>query len=64
MFYQVLSKKEIANMLGISSGTLRIWLNERYYEELQEIGYSKRQKLLTPKQLNYLMRKIDFTGEK
>jgi hypothetical protein len=54
------TKKEVAKMLNISTGTLRIWLNVRYYNDLLKIGYEKKHRILTPAVLNYLKNKIDL----
>lgn len=53
-------KYEVAKMLQISVKTLSIYLNTMYYSDLSVLGYKKRQKKLTPKQLNYLVEKIDL----
>ncbi len=58
--YHYMSKKEYANRLDISVRTLRYWLNGRYYEEMKEIGYTKLQKKLTPKQVTYLDKKLVY----
>ena len=53
-------KYEVAKMLQISVKTLSAYLNTMYYSDLSVLGYKKRQKKLTPKQLNYLVEKIDL----
>lgn len=53
-------KYEIAEKIGVSSSTLRKWLNVKYYVELQKLGYEKRQKYLTIKQINYLREILCF----
>lgn len=53
-------KYELAARLGVSPGTLRRWLNERYYKDLVKLGYSKRQCYLTPGQVAWLAAKLDF----
>jgi transcriptional regulator with XRE-family HTH domain len=60
-FTKSLSKIEVAELLGVSASTLRNWLNKRYFEELKAYDYDPNQKILTPKQLNYLAAKIDLT---
>lgn len=45
-----ISKKEVCILYNISENTLRELLNYRYYDKLKEVGYYRRQKLLTPKQ--------------
>lgn len=54
------TKKEVAQMLSISRGTLRIWLNKKYYAELRNLGYERHQQILNPAQLNFLAEKIDL----
>ena len=63
-FTKALCKYEVAEMLGVSPTTLRTWLNTLYYNELENLGYYRRQKKLTPKQLNFLHQKIDLQFEK
>lgn len=53
-------KYELADKIGISKSTLRRWLNHLYYDELVSLGYKRRQKVLTAKQLNFLAAKLDF----
>ena len=53
-----LYKTEVARRLNITRETLRLYLNERYFDELKSLGYIKNQKMLTPKQLEYLHDKI------
>ena len=60
-FTEAKSKAEVAQMLNISPATLRKWLNHRYYDELKLFDYNPNQKILTPKQLNYLAAKLDLT---
>lgn len=59
-FREALTKQEVCQILKVSNTTLQYYLNNRYFEELKKIGYRKRQKKLTPKQLNYLNDKIDL----
>lgn len=44
-----MSKAELAELYGISSGTLANLLNVTFYEKLKAVGYSKHQKILSPK---------------
>jgi len=60
IFKHCKTKKEVAILLQISPGTLRQWLNTRYFLELQKYGYEKKQRILTPQQLNYLHNKLDL----
>jgi hypothetical protein len=58
------TKKEVAELLEISTGTLSRWLNCRYYAEIKALGYHKNDHILTPRILNYLAQKVDLTKEK
>jgi len=53
-------KYEVANMIGVSSVTLARWLNGRYFDVLQKVGYNKYQKYLTAKQIKLLNEILDF----
>jgi hypothetical protein len=55
-----LCKYQVAARIGISKTTLSRWLNHRYYNELVILGYHKHQKILTAKQLKFLIEKLDF----
>jgi len=44
-----MSKKELANLYRVSSGTLAYLLNVVFYDELQKEGYDKENKILAPK---------------
>jgi len=49
---KAITKKELAQKMGISPSTLHYYLNKRWYDILKEYGYQKRQKILSVKQLN------------
>lgn len=49
-----LTKKEIRIKLNVSHTTLSYYLNRRYFKKLQNLGYVKNQKILTPLQVKYL----------
>lgn len=55
-----LSKKQLASLLNVSSWTIGVWLNHRYYEDLKKLGYIKSQKILLPKQVEYIVGKLDI----
>ena len=57
-FSKSLVKSQVAQMLDISPGTLRYYLNVRYYQQLSELGYRKTQIILTPQILNFLVDKL------
>lgn len=59
-FSKSLYKSEVIVLLGWGASTLRRYLNVKYIDQLQEIGYKNTQKKLTPKQLNFLQEKIDL----
>ena len=50
-----MTKKQIAEKMGISSGTSRKYLNERWYHQLSELGYEKEQRLLSVNQVNLIV---------
>lgn len=41
-----LSKKELAQYLGIAPRTMSWWLNEVYFDKLKKIGYKKNMRKL------------------
>lgn len=55
-----LSKKELCILLKITPQTLRTWLNKRYFNDLEKLGYQKTQKILLPEQVKYLTGTLDF----
>jgi hypothetical protein len=57
-----IGKCEYAQRLGISRSTLSRWLNHRYLAQLQPLGYTPTQRVLTPAQvckLNELLVEVD-----
>jgi hypothetical protein len=63
-FTKALYKYQVAGILQISNSTLSRWLNCRYFDQLASCtGYEKSQKLLNPKQLNYLSSLLDLSNE-
>jgi uncharacterized protein YjcR len=56
---RVRTKKELAAMLGVSSSTLRRWMNRKYFDALCETGYDKRERILNPKVLMWLCKHLD-----
>lgn len=58
-----LTKTELAALCGVTTETVRTWLNVRYYSDLEKLGYSKTQKVLLPKQVEYLCGKLDIDKE-
>lgn len=56
-----MTKQEVCDILKIGKTTLQSYLNVRYYDALKVVGYQKRQKKLTPKQLNKLNDILDLT---
>ena len=57
---KTLYKYQIADLIGISTPTLRRWINGRYLSQLKEVGYSPNQKYLTAPQINKLNQILDF----
>jgi len=58
-----LTKTEMARLCGVTTETLRTWLNVRYYSDLEKLGYTKNQKVLLPRQVEYLCGKLDIEKE-
>lgn len=58
-----MTKRELANACNITGKTLQTWLNVIYFEELKKIGYRKTQKVLHPKQVEFILGKQDITRE-
>ena len=54
---KAMSKKELAQQLGISSKTLRKWLN-LFGDELSTMGVSKNDKLFQPKVAQFIREKL------
>lgn len=51
--FRAMTKKEVATELGVSVKTLSRWLR-RVRKELLSLGYNERDKILTPKIVEYL----------
>jgi hypothetical protein len=51
---QPLSKSALAEKCCVHTNTIGRWLNNIYYEDLKKLGYRKNQKILTPKQWNFI----------
>lgn len=60
-FHKSLTKKELAQRLNVSPATLRRYLNNRYYPELEGFDYERRARILTPRILNYLAEVFDIS---
>ncbi len=56
MKYRVMTKQELADKLGISASTLRRYMNELWYKQLRRYNYNKYQKILTRKQVRFVLR--------
>jgi len=46
-----LTKKELAELMQISKGTLQFYLNNKWVKFIEPLGYCKTQRILTPSQL-------------
>ena len=53
------SKKQIADALGISLPTLRNWL-QPYQKDLEQMGVTPTAKLLNPKATKFVCEKLDL----
>jgi predicted transcriptional regulator len=51
-------KSEYSRRSGIPFSTLRYYMNKLYFEELAAMDYKRNQNYLTPKQIDYLDRKL------
>lgn len=49
-----ITKQELAQVLNISPGTLRRFLNKDLYADLLPLGYKKNTNILTGKVLQYI----------
>ncbi|MCQ2210323.1 MAG: DUF4248 domain-containing protein [Paludibacteraceae bacterium] len=61
--YKSMSKKEFANMVGISVRTLNRWI-KRIEKDLYGIGYDKNSHILSPKIVEFLCMKFVVLQEK
>ena len=59
-----MSKKAFSEFSGIPRRTLRNYLNVIYFSELEKMGYSKLQRMLTPKQVLWLQIKLVVVDDK
>ncbi|GET30515.1 hypothetical protein [Prolixibacter sp. SD074] len=53
--FECLTKSQLAGLCNVSMTTMRTWLNVRYYPELKKLGYHRRQKILLPPQVKFLV---------
>jgi hypothetical protein len=51
---KVYTKKSFHEYIGLSSTTLRVLMNKKYYEDLKAIGYDKTSRILQTPVLNWL----------
>ena len=59
--YKALYKKELADFAGVSSNTIRKWLNNESFEQLKEIGYKKESVVLAPIVVKFMCEKYCIT---
>ncbi len=52
---QTLTKSELAEQCNVGLDKVAQWCNVDYYEELVKLGYTKTQKIFTPRQTKFLM---------
>jgi hypothetical protein len=55
-----MTKKELCILCRVTSATLGNWLNIRFYDDLQKLGYQKNQKVLLPKQIEFIVGKLNI----
>lgn len=58
-----MSKAHLAELLNVSPSTLRRWLNKLYLAELEQLGYTRKQQLFTPRQWCWLVDKLVITDD-
>lgn len=63
MIVITLTKTQLANLCGVTTKTISCWLNVRYFPELEKLGYQKNQKVLLPRQVQFLCGKLDVQTE-
>ena len=51
---KTLTKQQLANKMQISNSTLQNYLNRLWYSKLHDLGYIKRNKILSIKQLELI----------
>ena len=49
-----ISKSQLAMLMNVSNSTVRTYLNKIWYEELKNLGYDKDEKILSPRQIEYI----------
>ena len=54
-------KSEYSRRVGIPVSTMRNYMNKLYFAELKEMDYTRCQNYLTPKQVDFLNRKLVIT---
>jgi hypothetical protein len=58
-----LTKTQLAGLCGVTTKTISVWLNVRYFPELEKLGYQKTQKVLLPRQVEFICGKLDVQPE-
>ena len=53
-----ITKSELAEKCGVSSGTVQKWCNVDFFDELVKLGYNKNQRIFTPRQTQFLRSNI------
>ena len=53
--FRCMTKSELAEKCGVCGSTLQKWLNKRYFTQLEKLGYQKKQRILLPGQVRYLV---------
>jgi len=57
-YTRFVGKSELCARLGISFTTLRAYMNNRYFEELEKLGYHKKMRIISPQVANHLIDKL------
>jgi hypothetical protein len=53
-YIEPLSKKQLAMLMNISDSTMRNYLNNVWYDDLNNRGYDKTNKVLSPRQIKFI----------
>jgi len=53
-----ITKAELAQQCKVSADTVRQWCNVDFYDELVKLGYTKTQKIFTPRQTQFIRANI------
>ncbi len=61
--YQLMTKAEFSDKIGICASTRAKWLNSLYYDKIKPLGYQKNSRFLNAKVVKYLFEILVYTDE-